>query len=279
MNELLKIIEEIEDLEPIQQVARKVMSIIDDPLSRMDDLAQVILHDQSLTANILKSCNSAYYALPRKVDSIHEAVRYLGMERIIELLTLKLGWKGLKSEQSGYDLREGELWRNSVASAILARNMAETKQLKERHLLFTAALLKDIGKVVLHRYVGAYSREIDKLLGQGNSFKEAERMVFGIDHTEVGGLIAEKWHFSPRMVELIRNHHLDNGWDDKDPFPAILYLSDTLCMMMGLGIGFDGLAYRFQRRAIESLNFTERDIQGMIARFADKLQEIEGLLQ
>jgi putative nucleotidyltransferase with HDIG domain len=279
MNELLKIIEEIEDLEPIQQVAGKMMSIIDDPLSRMDDLAQVILYDQSLTAKILKSCNSAYYALPRKVDSIHEAVRYLGMERIIELLTLKLGWKGLKSEQSGYDLREGELWRNSVASAILARNMAETKQLKERHLLFTAALLKDIGKVVLHRYVGAYSREIDKLLGQGNSFKEAERMIFGIDHTEVGGLIAEKWHFSPRMVELIRNHHLDNGWDDKDPCPAILYLSDTLCMMMGLGIGFDGLAYRFQRRAIESLNFTERDIQGMIARFADKLQEIEGLLQ
>lgn len=280
MSNVRQIIDEIDGLAPIPQIARKVLSIVEDPLSSADDLAKVITYDQALTANLLRICNSPYFGLPRKIDSIHEAVTYLGMGKIVELAVAKIGWDGMKGAQEGYDLKEGELWRYSVASALLTRNMADRKNFQNKHLLFTASLLKDVGKVILHRYLGAFSEEINRLVQvEGRSFKEAEKLLFGIDHTEIGGLIAEKWRFSSRMIELIRDHHLDGDRSREDPEKAVLYLSDTLCMMMGIGVGYDGLAYTFQRRAVEILGFSEKDLQLVIASFVDRFNEVETLLQ
>ena len=49
-------------------------------------------------------------------------------------------------------------------------------------------------------------------------------------------------------------------------------------MMMGIGVGSDGLAYRFHRKVIDALGFSERDLQAIIASFGDKLFEVEALI-
>ena len=75
------------------------------------------------------------------------------------------------------------------------------------------------------------------------SFMEAEKKIIGVDHAELGGMIAKMWKFSPRMVNIIRNHHLprcDMARQNNDV--AVVYLADCICMMMGMGVGADGLA-------------------------------------
>ena len=49
-------------------------------------------------------------------------------------------------------------------------------------------------------------------------FREAEKKVIGIDHAEMGALIAKIWKFSPRMIKLIHHHHLrdESMMDDKE---------------------------------------------------------------
>ena len=59
---------------------------------------------------------------------------------------------------------------------------------------------------------------------------------------------------------------------------CIVYLADTLCMMMGIGLGSDGLAYRFHKDIVERLELTERDFQEIIAGFGEKLQQVEQLV-
>ncbi len=280
MKDIQKIIDEIDSLKPIPQVAHKVLAIVDNPKSSVGDLAEVVAYDQSLTANVLRICNSPYYGLTRKVDSIHQAIAYLGMEKIAEMVLLDLGSDSLKDEHVGYDLREGDLWTHAVSSALIARELASMKAAKNPYLIFTAALLKDIGKVILHRYVGEVFDEIFRLVQEKHlSFREAEQEVIGIDHAELGAKVAETWKFSDKMVHIIRNHHLNGNWEESDLETAIVYLADIVCMMMGIGIGSDGLAYRFHQKVIEVLSFSDLDLQDLMASFAQRMKEVEALVK
>jgi len=279
MNDIGKIIKEIDRLEPIPRVANKIMSLADDPDCPMSELSELILYDQALTANLLRICNSAYFGLSGRIDSVHHAVVFLGLAQVTDLVLLAGSAANLKKEQKGYGLHEGELWRNSVSSALIARELAEKKGSKNNHLIFTAALLKDIGKIILSRYVSDSFETIHGLVSeQGFSFREAEKKVLGIDHAEVGAMVGEAWKFSARMVEIIRNHHLSEKTQDSDFETSIVHLADILCMMMGIGVGSDGLAYRFHRGVVERLGFTEKDMQEAMFGFGDKLQQVEELI-
>lgn len=279
MNDIKSIIKEIEDLKPIPQVASKVMSIAKDPESSMNDLSKIIVYDTAVTANLLKVANSAYFGLSEKVDSVHQTVVLMGMDQVANLVLMSASGENLKKAQEGYDLESGDLWKYSVSSALIARELAEKKGAKETHLIFTAALIKDIGKVILNQYVKNSFDNINALVTEQNfTFREAEKEVIGIDHAELGGMVAENWKFSPKMIEIIRNHHLPQESSISEFESSIVYMADTICMMMGIGGGADGLAYRFHQEVVERLCLTERDFQQIIAGFGEKIQEVEAMM-
>jgi len=268
MSDIKSIIKGIDKLKPIPQVASKVMSIARDPESSMSDLSKVIVFDTAVTANLLKVANSAYFGLHDKVDSVHQAIVHLGMDQVVDLVVISDSSENLKSAQEGYDLNAGDLWKYSVSSALIARELAEKKEANEINLIFTAALLKDIGKVILNQYVKDSFDKINALVTEQNfTFREAEKKVIGIDHAELGGMVAENWDFSPQMVEIIRNHHLPQKSSISEFESSIVYIADTICMMMGIGVGSDGLAYRFHQEVVERLSLSDRDFQKVISVF------------
>ncbi len=279
MSAIQELIKEIKSLKPIAQIANQIMAIVENPNASLSDVADIIVYDPMTTANILRTCNSAYFGLTRRVESVHEAVALIGLDQIVDLVLLKSGAENLKKEQTGYGLDEGDLWRYSVASALIARDIAEKKNLHSKHMIFTAALLKDIGKVILNRFVGEAFGKIQELVReQEYSFREAEKKVIGVDHSELGGLVASNWNFSQKMVYIIQNHHLSDKQARADIETCIVYLSDIICMMMGIGGGSDGLAYRFHDDVVKELGFTERDIQEIIANFGENMAKVEDLI-
>ena len=96
---------------------------------------------------------------------------------------------------------------------------------------------------------------------------------------ELGGLVAENWKFSQQMAGVIRNHHLQDESARNDMETVIVYLSDMLCMMMGLGGEADALHYRFHKDVIERSGFTDKDFQAVMADFGTKLQLVEDLMK
>jgi putative nucleotidyltransferase with HDIG domain len=278
MTDIKTIIEGIDKLKPIPQIANKIMSLAEDPKSSISDISELIIYDQALTANLLRICNSAYFRLPEEIDSVPEAIGYLGMDEVVDLVLMGGSYESLRGRHEGYELDEGELWRNSVSSAFIARELAEMKGSKHNHLIFTGALLKDIGKVILSEYLSEFFEKITLLVSRHDfNFKEAEKAVIGLDHAELGSMVAEKWKLSSKMVDIIRNHHLSEESSRYDFETSIVYLADTLCMMMGIGVGSDGLSYRFHREVVDRLNFSEKEIRGIMARFGEKLQHVEDL--
>jgi HD-like signal output (HDOD) protein len=184
-----------------------------------------------------------------------------------------------KNAQQGYDLDDGALWRYSVSSALIAQDLAEKRQVKSISSIFTSALLKDIGKVVLNTYMRDALNDVQTKVQEGLTFIEAEKAVFGIDHAELGGKVAEKWNFNQATIDIIRLHHNPDLAPADDPALPIIYLADSICMMVGVGVGADGLAYRYHQDIVDRLDFSDIDLQITIAEFWEKLKSIEELVR
>ncbi len=279
MKEIEEIINKIRILTPVSEVANKVMELVEDPESNMTDLAEVISYDSSITASLLKLANSAYFGLPGKFDTVHQAVVYLGMDQVVDLVLITSCSGNFKNSQKGYDLKEGELWKASVASAIIAKDLAVKKGVGKKHMIFTGALLKDIGKVILSQYV---EKSFEKILSivctKGKTFIEAEKMVIGIDHCELGALVARNWNFPESMTQIIENHHDPRKANKFKTETSFVYMSDMICLIMGVGVGLDGPSYQFHKEVAEFLNLNEQDIQETILGFSDQIKRVEALV-
>lgn len=238
MSNLQIVIKEIKNLKPIPAVVTSLLEIIDDPNASMKDITKIIQYDPAITADILRTANSAYFGLKRPAETIQEAAMMLGTNHVVDLVMLKLCGQAVKGTQKGYDLHEGALWKYSVSSALIAKQVAVQLDLPNKNSIFTASLLKDIGKTVLDKFIqDAFEKISNLVINENFSFMEAEKQIIGMDHAELGGMIAKIWKFSPRMVGIIRNHHLSSETMVRDKDLAVVYLSDCICMMMGMGVG------------------------------------------
>ena len=274
------IISGIDMLKPIPPVAVQIMALAEDENSSMADIADLIIYDPSITASVLKICNAAIFGLSRRVDSVRDAIVLLGIDEVVELVLLNATVDNFKDDPDGYGLGEGELWKHAVLSAYAAKKLAENNGFASRkHLIFTAGLLKDIGKLIMGRYVAFSYEKINILVNsKGYSFNEAEKEVIGINHEELGARLAQKWRFSDRLVYMIRHHHLTAKNAKNSPDTALVYLADIVCMMMGFGTGLDGMAYRFYSDVLERMQLTEKDLQKVIFDTGQGRQKLDRLL-
>lgn len=274
------IIQMIDHIAPVPQVIHQLMELIDDPDATLKEIAQLIMYDPLLTANLFKTVNSSYFGLVRKVDSVNDAVLLLGMDQVVEIVLMQGASSRLKKACQGYGLAEGLLWKEAVASALLAKSIAKQIDLPSVHLVFTAALLKDIGKVVMNRFVASAISEIQaKIEDEGKNFCEAEQSVLGIDHAALGGMVAAKWHFSDKLAFIIKNHHLANPAAARDKETAVVYLADNICTMLGINTGTDADGYAFYDDILNELNLTEKITNEIMAEFSEKKEDIYGLLE
>ena len=281
MTSLNDIVEQIDLLAPIPAIATQIVTKSEDPNSSMSEIADLIVNDPALTANLLKICNSAYFSLPRKVESVKDAVSWVGLDKIVELVLTNSVAANFNKGLEGYGLGEGELWRHAVTSAHVAKSLAQRCGVSQnKHLIYTAALLKDIGKLILGRFVAFSFEKINILVhSQGYSFNDAEKNIIGMNHEELGAMVGEKWSFSEKLIYIIRHHHLTNESARQDPETTLVYLADIICMMMGICTGTDGLSYRFYSDVLRRINVSEKDLEEIIAQTSENRQKIEYLLK
>ncbi len=122
MDEILLLVKAVP---PFPKVAQRVLAMLDDPSVKAVQLAEVIQYDAAITANILKICNAAIFGLPRKVSSLEEALVVIGTNELKDIVIASSSAKFYKGKVgAGYELEQGDLWRHSVASAIVAKHLS-----------------------------------------------------------------------------------------------------------------------------------------------------------
>ncbi len=270
MSLMEEIIAAVDDMPPFPQVVQRAMQALADPEYEVVGLVDILKVDQAITANILKLCNSAYFGLPRKVSSLKEAVVYLGANQLRQLLLSGAASKIFEKPNAGYAVFADELWRHALATAVMAQVLRQYRRLKiDENTLFTAALLHDVGKVVLSNFVADKYRDIEKMVEAGeSSFQEAERKVLGFDHADIGGKIAEKWEFPQSIITAIAFHHEPvRAGKEFRVLTELVALSNNLAVMVGYGTGVDGLACRGHGLLLEKLKITDQGMEELVMLF------------
>jgi putative nucleotidyltransferase with HDIG domain len=139
------------------------------------DVVNVVKYDQSIAANILKISNSAYFGVHQRINTIHDAVVYLGQQQLVRAVQVAGISKFYKKTGKGYVAQSRDLWEHSVAVALMSQILSRRIQGKEDSVLYTAALLHDIGKIIMGEYVyEAFQQIFDQVKTKQCSFLEAE---------------------------------------------------------------------------------------------------------
>lgn len=269
---LQEIISRVEDIPTLPDTITRIIQLTDDANSTVQDIEREVLKDQSLTTKILRLANSAYYGYPRTISTISQATVLLGFQTVRSMALSATVSNILDKELEGYALESKALLRQSQACAMISRFLAKKLRFSKAENAYVAGLLRDIGKVILNYYITEqYQQVINEVETRGITFLEAEETILGFNHAEVGAKIAEKWNLPEELVEAIAYHHTPDRAKVNEKMTAIVHVSDAMIMMMGMGLGIDGLAYRFSPHALELLKLDELDLQQYMAEASDFL--------
>ncbi len=252
---------QVKSLPGMPATAAKLLKLLEDTESTAAQIEEVLRYDAGLTANILKLTNSAYFGIPSKVSSVKQAIMMLGWKRLLQLVMTMCMSTVMKKPITGYDLSEGELWRHSVAVSVAAEAAVKALKIPEAEEVFTAALLHDVGKLVLGGFVKDDLEQIEAMVSKGIAFEVAEYIVIGTDHAEIGARILEKWDFPKDLVNAVKWHHDPETCENHCTLSDIVHIADTVGLRIGYGRVKEGNRVEPAASVTDRLGLTAVDLE------------------
>jgi HD-like signal output (HDOD) protein len=190
------------------------------------ELVAVIERDMVMTARVLRLVNSPLFRLEREVISVQHAVVYVGID-LIKNLAISIASAGSLPKSNKAGLNMEEFWLQSLSVGVISKLIAKRQGIPEFNSAdyFVSGLLHNIGKIVLaFFYPEDYSKVIAMSVELDKPDYQLELELFGIEHSELGGMLAEEWLLPDSLVSAIKCHHSYRREPAKDQ------LGSPLCM-------------------------------------------------
>ena len=258
-------------------MATRLFGRIEDEAIAFAELKEEIYKDQSLTANILKLCNSAYVGLPHRVTTLSHAMVLLGLNNLKKIILTVLIKPVYSRKTNIYFLKKGDLFRHALGCALTAEWLARQKGYINPEEAFVAGLLHDIGKVVLgERALEQFDRIMRKIIEEGKDLTRAEEEVFGYNHAQVGAWVAEAWHLPPLLRDVILCHHRPPEATVDPVMVSLVHVADAICNMLGLGCG-TGLANRIAPGALSLLQISPKQVDNVIGVLPEIIKKVKNI--
>jgi len=236
---ILTQIEHRDDLLSLPQALAEILREVDNPDFGSEQLARIILKDPPLTAKVLKMANSSAYQRYGRVSNVHQAVQTLGsmMVKCLALSSSILHPDQIEKE-SGVDPRR--YFESILTVAAACEKIAEEIGQRSTEEAFIAGLLHDVGTMFfMNHYPAAYRRIATGEVKGAANILDAEKKVFGINHCEVGHLLAGKWRLPDSIVRATRDHHDEVVSGKGDPTPGIVRLATLMVDQSAVGHAID----------------------------------------
>lgn len=207
-------------LPPVASVLRRLLAVLQDPNSDVEDIAKLVRIDVALAAHVLRVANSPMYGRPERVETIEEAIQQIGINEVSQLASSMSARQASKRELRYYRVSPTLLWNHTLAVAVGCEVLAE-RVLADPSVAYIAGLLHTIGLVTLD-LVAEERRLPDR--GAQLSLLEWEVKYFGENNPEVGGRVLKLWSFPADIVDAVGSRYT---W----PKPKTLW-SAASCMFL-----------------------------------------------
>ena len=224
-----KILVEVAAFTSMPRAGFKLRALLNKVDVELTEIEEILRHDPGLATNVLRLANSAFFGLSQKVGSLKQAVMLLGVKRFAQIAVSASMSKTMENAVEGYDLSPGELWHHSIAVSNTAEALAKNRKIDRTDDVFTPALVHDMGKLVLDKFVKEDLQKIESITSKAVPLEVAEQMVLGTDHAEIGALILARWSFPMDIVNAVRWHHNPENIKDSKIQSDIVYLSNQIC--------------------------------------------------
>lgn len=241
-------------LAALPDVYSRIVDAINSPNSGVEALADIVSKDSSISVQLLKLVNSAYFALPKKVDSVSRAITLLGTRELLQLvlgITIVRQFRNMDEQLMSMEV----FWKHAIRTALFAQQLARRLGEEATEGYFVGGLLHDIGRLVMLVEIPEFYLCVlnDYYESPEANLYQVERQVMGYDHAQVGRQLAERWNLPFNLQQMIGWHHKPQGSRFARE-ACIIHLADFLSQAVGLEMPPPGRLPQLNPKAWEVVN-------------------------
>lgn len=274
-------IQKITLLPSIPVVLLKILESSSNPKSSAQDLEDIIIKDQSISAAILKLANSAFYGYAKTVEDVGRAVVLIGFNTAVSVAISVSVLKTVSEKVKGVEFNRDDFWRHTIAAGEAARILSEQIKYEFVSRAYMIGLVHDIGKVVLS-YLN--STDFDDAVFEARvvykPLYECEMKIFGFDHQDAGRWLGERWQLPEYILAGIQYHHrLDHCPEQYKKEAAIGHAANYLAKIAQIGNSGDELVPELNEFAAKKLKLTPAIIDYVKNDLIKSKEEIDNFVQ
>lgn len=264
--EILATIKDTKSLPTLPGVISRLSELAANRKTDIQEMARLVSSDQVLSARVLRLVNSPSYGFYR-VATISNAMILLGVD-VVKCLSLS---------SSIFEIMEKSvlgLWEHSLGAGVAANVIARKLKLPEVEEISTAALLHDIGKVIIKIKFEDDFDHLQSIINEREiTCRAAELDFLGIDHAEVGEWLARSWFLPDKLIEPIACHHDVSRSEEHQAKTAVVHLADILVKAAGFGFSGDDYVPQIQKLAWQRLDLNDQIFEEIVDELDDRLIE------
>jgi len=269
----------IHNLPTLPTIFSQLSDALSDPNVTNKEISRLISSDQSTAIKILKVVNSSLFGLSGKINSISAALMQLGHNEVRNIVFSLSVMNVLSSKQKIRGFNPTELWVHSIGVGVVSRNLGSNAGEIGIENFFLAGIFHDIGKII---FIILEPEEYQKVIELVNNKKctvtDAELEIFGIDHSEAGFIIAEKWNLPLNIQEAILLHHDGRKSQGTSALLAAVHLGNIIAHALNFGFSGSNIIEKPYSDVWDLLKIKPGTLSYLTPRFVDDFKNTSSLI-
>lgn len=267
--------DQVHQLPNVPEVVQTLICQLSDPDIDLSQVSSQVVKDQVISLKVLRLVNSAHFGLTRKVASIDEAVVMLGMAKL-KTIVIASGLTSSITRVEGLDMRQ--FWRESLHVAGVAKSLASLNDWVDPDTAFTAGLLADLGRVLIHLGVPDLAAQIATDVEQGAGQTYSELKYLGFASNEVGAELMQRWHFPQVLADGIRVCRQPGRTTPLNPLGVIIYVASYLTRCRLREQDFDTIMTYFPYKIAAAIGLDHHEMEVSLDAIFDEAASLEAVL-
>ncbi len=257
---------QIENIATLPHIAAEILDLLRNNQSSMRQIAGVVERDPSITLKIIKVANSPLWGFAGRIDNVQRALVLLGLRKVTNIvIAVSLYSTFAKLKPNPYFDRD-KFWLHSVGTGQIARALTEKLNLNFQGEEFVAALVHDIGKVILDQFFPDQFLKIIKISQEnGEQLIQVEQRELGCTHAEIGSWLMARWNLPKSIIQAVEFHHNPQQAPTARELAAIVNIAEILCELWG--IGFDG--------DVKAVSLTDLESWRILRRVNGRIKDLD----
>lgn len=267
-DDVQRYIKKLHDLSTTPALLEKVLSLVESDTESIEDLITVISYDPAMAERVLRVANATFFAHSGQIKNIHQAVLFLGLDRI-KAIAVCMSVMNIFPTHGSFHIEN--IWLHSYEVAFLSSALSESIAITQPQDCFLAGLLHDIGRIIFY----SMDHNLFLKIETTDTMLEQEAALFDCTHAEAGAWFAEEAGLPFSVVTTIKYHHLPSQAPGDMGMVSLVSLAEALVRTFNPRIEDDGIWTAEHNALLLEFSLSENDLHNLGERFKETQGDIQ----